>query len=55
MNVDNNIPSRCGIYLCVAMRRYAVTQLRKLKSREVLIDHNSLELQALILLPNSER
>ena len=25
MNVVNNIPSRCGIYLCFAMLRYAVT------------------------------
>ena len=30
MNVDNNIPSRYGIYLCVAMLRYAVTQLRNI-------------------------
>ena len=37
MNVDNNIPSRCGIYLCVAMRRYAVTQLRNIKVVKALL------------------
>lgn len=42
----------------LSMRRYASlcsNPTKKYKSREGLIDHNSLELQALILLPNSER
>ena len=56
MNVDNNIPLRRGIYLCFAILRYSLCSnpIKQNKSNEVLIDHNSLGLQAVILLPNSE-